>query len=364
MFGTFRMALAIGVVLAHMGIAINGVVNTGVVGVVCFFMVSGYAMSALLSSSFPTLKDAPRFYADRFLRIAPQYYFYLAICAFTVLVVGWKETSAQDGPIDALNITANLTILPLFFAMHNNSIGSLILNLPTWSIALELCFYLLLPWLLTSNRTLYLVAAIGAVEWAIATHGVMPADPYAYRMLPATLVFFLTGVAVQRRDPRLFVGLTLFFAADAASVWLTGNFEGWIIKSLFAGAAVGLVAVPILSLLPRNAIDEKIGAASYGAYLSHWIFVTTPLHLHRGEAWAVSLVVALSIVSGWASYRWIEAPTVRLRKAMRGGHASVSSLAWKSVVTSFHRVRDGTRWPASGRGYALRRRASDRRQDA
>ena len=314
------MMLAVGVMLAHMGVHFSGV-NTGVAAVVCFFMVSGYVMSALISGSFPSLKDAPRFFADRFLRIAPQYYFYLAICAFTVLVVGWKETSSQDGPIDTLNIAANLTVLPLIFFSLNASIGSFILNLPAWSIGLELAFYAILPFVLTDSRILRMTAAGAAVVWALATHGAIDPELHSYRILPGALVFFLAGVAIQRRDAWLFIGLALFFAADAASLWVLGSFEGWLVKSLFAGVALGLVAVPILSLLPRNAIDEKIGAASYGAYLSHWIFVTTPLHLHRGEAWATAAVVLGAVVSGWASYRWVEAPTVRLRKTMRDGSA-------------------------------------------
>ena len=367
MFGTFRMALALGVAWAHMGGHINGV-NTGVTGVVCFFMVSGYAMSALIADSFPRLSDAPRFYVDRFLRLAPQYYFYLAICAFTVLVIGWRETPSQEGAPDAVNVMANVTIIPLTFWMFNKSIGSLILNIPSWSVGLEMCFYLVLPWLLRDRRDIRYAAALGAGVFALATHGAIPhpspfwhgiiADCFSYRLLPGTLVFFLAGVALQRKDWLLFFSLAAFLEADALSLWLAGKISFAVNMHLLAGAAVGFVMVPLLALLPRNAIDEKIGAASYGAYLSHWIF-TSALQHHRGEAWATAVVLLGAIASGWASYRWIEAPTVRLRKAMRA-RAGESSPAWGCPVTSFRRALGGIRCPASWRGHAFRWRASDR----
>jgi peptidoglycan/LPS O-acetylase OafA/YrhL len=247
-------------------------------------MVSGYAMSALIADSFPRLSDARRFYVDRFLRLAPQYYFYLAICAFTVLVIGWRETPSQEGAPNAVNVMANLTIIPLTFWMFDKSIGSLILNIPSWSVGLEMCFYLVLPWLLRDWRDIRYAGAFGAGVFALATHGAIThpspfwhgiiADCFSYRLLPGTLVFFLAGVALQRKDWLLFFTLAAFLEADALSLWLAGKISFAVNMHLLAGAAVGFVMIPLLALLPRNAIDEKIGAASYGAYLSHWIFTS------------------------------------------------------------------------------------------
>lgn len=316
MFGSFRLLLAIGVVLSHMGVSVGGV-NTGIVGVVCFFMVSGFAMSGLVSSSYARMpEDIPGFYLDRFVRLAPQYYFYLAICAFTVLVLGWRETGAQSGGPDATSIMANLTVVPLAFWMFNGSIGTFMLNIPTWSLGTEVCFYIILPFLLFNRVILWGAAAIGAATWAISTHGLIHPDFYAYRLLPGTLVFFLVGVALQRGDWKLYAALVAFFMGSAISlqlghkIWLQFNVQ------LLIGATVGCIAVPILGALGRNRLDDRIGAASYGCFLAHWIFVTA-LKQHYGEPWAVLTAIVGSVLCGWASYKWIEAPTVRFRHEIR-----------------------------------------------
>lgn len=316
MFGTYRLILAAGVVLAHMGVSVWGI-HTGIVGVVCFYMVSGYAMTGLIRSAYPKpTRDAPAFYLDRLIRLGPQYYFYIAICAFTVLVLNWRESPAQDGSPDALNIFANLTIIPLAFWMYSDSIRHLGLNMPTWSLGLEFLFYLLLPWLLWDRRTLWAAAGVAAIVWTLATQGVINPDYYAYRMLPGTLVFFLVGVAVQRRDWWLFGLLATFFLASYGALAAVGKIWLMFNAHLLVGAALGCVTVPLLAMLRRNRFDDLLGGVSYGTYLAHWIFVTVLKH-HYGQAWAVSVAILGSMACGWLTYRFVEVPTIRYRRALR-----------------------------------------------
>ncbi|MGC2781403.1 MAG: acyltransferase [Bradyrhizobium sp.] len=316
MFGTFRLLLAMAVVMAHMGAGLYEI-HVGIVAVVCFYMISGYAMTALIESAYQNVPtDVVKFYADRFMRLAPQYYFYLAVCAFTVLALDWRETIAQVGAPNVVNVFANITIVPLTFFMFDDSIGSLMLNMPTWTIGLEMCFYLILPWLLPSRTALWVATMIGAAVWAISTHGLIHPDFYSYRLLPGTLVFFVVGVAVQRRDWPLFAALVLFFVLDAASLYLVGKLTFVWNASLLIGAALGCVTIPLLARLPRNRLDEQIGAGSYGCYLAHWIFVTA-LTAHRGEPWAIALGTIGSAAAGWATYVIVEAPTVRFRRELR-----------------------------------------------
>lgn len=81
MFGTFRMFLALNVVVGHMGGSYFGIIMPGIAAVVCFFMISGYAMSGLIQGSYPRLpEDVGHFYLDRILRLGPQYYFLSCCC--------------------------------------------------------------------------------------------------------------------------------------------------------------------------------------------------------------------------------------------------------------------------------------------
>lgn len=315
MFGTLRLILAIGVILSHIGVHPFGL-NVGVSSVVGFFMISGYAMSGLISTAFPRLSDVPAFYADRALRLAPQYYLYLLVCIVALMTLDWHAPDFQSGRPDFVNVAANLTVLPLTFWMFSDSIHSLLINTPTWSLGLELCFYVVLPFFLTGRAALWLAALVGAVVWTLATQAVIHPDYYGYRLLPGVLVFFLYGVALQRKDWLLAGALILFFAGSAAVLWIGGKF--WLVfnASMLVGAAFACLALPILALFRRRSADEYLGAISYGAYLAHWPFVMA-LYAYSGQAWAVTMTVASAVLCGWASYHFVEAPTVRYRRARR-----------------------------------------------
>lgn len=322
MFGTFRMFLALNVVVGHMGGSYFGIIMPGIAAVVCFFMISGYAMSGLIQVSYPRLpEDVGHFYLDRILRLGPQYYFYLAVAVFIVFVVGWRSSvCCQSGPVNFVNIFANITVIPLDFWMFSTSIDHFQLNVPAWTIGLELCFYIALPWLLYNRVSVWCSAIIGSIVWGLATHGVIDPDYFAYRLLPGTLVFFLVGVAAQRRDWPLFWCLCLFFLADAWSLSRAGVFGIGFNPHLLAGAAVGCLIVPLLSKLPRNRLDESIGAASYGCYLAHWTLVVA-FENYIGETWAMIGVAALAAACGFASHQLIEKPVVQLRRAIRDRRA-------------------------------------------
>jgi peptidoglycan/LPS O-acetylase OafA/YrhL len=269
LFGTYRLLLAIAVIISHMGILVWGI-QTGVAAVVCFFMVSGYAMTALIDNTYPNMpSQAAAFYGDRFLRLAPQYYFYLALCTFAVLVLGWRLSTMQSGPANLPSFAASLAIVPLVFWMYSDSINTFFLNPPTWSLGLEACFYLLLPWLLRSRATIWAAGLAGGVVWMLAVEGVLDPDFFAYRLLPGTFVFFLIGIAICRGDWWLYGTLIAFFVLNAAvllakdKIWLGYNL------SLLIGSAVGCVAMPLLARLPRNRFDDWLGGASYGTYLVH-----------------------------------------------------------------------------------------------
>lgn len=315
MFGAFRLLLAIGVVYSHIGKSIFGV-NAGVASVICFFMISGYTMTGLVDSVYSKPKDLAAFYADRFVRLAPQYYAYTAICCFTVLVLGWREGTLQSGSPDPVNIFACLTVIPLCFYMYSESIGHLLFNVPTWSLGLEASFYLVLPMMLWKKVTLYCGATLGAIVWTLSTQGVINPDYYSYRLLPGALVFFLVGVAIQRRDWLLYAVLVTYFLGNGVALLAADKVHLMFNLSYIVGAAVGCLATPILALCRRSRIDDLLGSASYGTYLAHWIFVTALQH-HSGQPWAICTAIAGSVLCGCASFMLIEKPTLAYRRALR-----------------------------------------------
>ncbi|MGH6981241.1 MAG: acyltransferase family protein, partial [Stellaceae bacterium] len=294
MFGTLRLLLAIGVVIGHVGpegTLIFGV-GPGIAAVICFYMISGYAMTALCDGAFRG--DALGFYADRFVRLAPQYYFYTIVCAVCIYGAGISLISRP--PLDLTTLISAATVIP--FQLYSGAI----VDAPAWTLAIEAIFYVMLPLLLRSRAGLWLAAGASGAVWLMATHGVIETDRYGYWTFPGVLSFLLVGVALRRRDWRLFGALCAMYAGNAVTLWHGAKLGGYGLNShVLAGAAIGCVVVPLFARLRRRAWDDRLGNLSYGVYLAHWPIVVGWL-AGRGDPWGYALAVAASCAAGAASY--------------------------------------------------------------
>ena len=328
MFGTFRLLLSCAVVVFHMGIDAGGL-YPGVAAVICFLMVSGYAMAGLAQKSFPRLIDAPFFYIDRAMRLMPQYWFYVLLSMATVYGLGWRFPGYQDGPVSLPGILSNLLPPPFGPRLYPVEYGHIMLMPQTWSLGIEILFYLALPLLLTSRWVMAAALIYAAWVFARATHGILNPDLDAYRFMPAPLIWLGAGAALQRRDWALYGAIGLFAAGlfvslvMADKVWLAMN------APLFLGGAIGFVAMPLLARLPRRRWDDRLGNASYGAFLAHYIFVAAFRDHLRDPAHVVIAVIA-ALACGALSYALVEAPVARWRRRLRprktdqGGTRSVA----------------------------------------
>lgn len=82
MLGIFRYVLALGVVAGHLWSA--EFLFAGFYAVFCFYLVSGYLMSLVLNQVYTKYEDAPKYLANRALRIFPPYLATLALTAVAV----------------------------------------------------------------------------------------------------------------------------------------------------------------------------------------------------------------------------------------------------------------------------------------
>src|SRR5438105_15163327 len=102
--GTLRLVLAVLVLLSHADVRVAGY-NPGVVAVVVFYLISGYVMAGLIRSHYAAPGRIVGFYADRALRIYPQYLFYAGAALVWQLATHARPlylTHAPDG-VDLLN---------------------------------------------------------------------------------------------------------------------------------------------------------------------------------------------------------------------------------------------------------------------
>jgi peptidoglycan/LPS O-acetylase OafA/YrhL len=136
-----RGMAALSVVLAHYFGEVNhriGMLDLGWVGVILFFVLSGFLVGGILMDN----RDAPRFfsafYARRAFRIFPIYY--LVVCLALAFSDATRGSPWSDAHFD-----------PLVYAAYAQNIAATLYGpegkvfQPLWTLAVEEQFYLLAP---------------------------------------------------------------------------------------------------------------------------------------------------------------------------------------------------------------------------
>ena len=218
--GAFRLLLALSVVLTHAGGFFGFQLAGGAFAVLIFFMVSGFLMQLVLTTRYDPARDLKLFYGNRLLRIFPLYWTTLASALllsawlsfhgagyFAVITAHLK--SLTPGNVIALvftqigivgsDILLFLEITPHGFGwptgQSNTPAMLMMVNPPAWSLAIELLFYALAPFLARRKArwTVGLFLAGAALRIVlIYTHSLtgLTAD----RFFPTAMPFFLAGM--------------------------------------------------------------------------------------------------------------------------------------------------------------------------
>ena len=319
MLGSFRFALALTVAVYHSGFTPFGW-QIGVSAVVAFYVISGYAISGLVTSKFPSVADIPRFYMERVIRLGPQYYIYLALSALMVLGFG-ITSNFTVGKLTSLVLFAHLTVVPLLLLLTRKFTpdGNFVLNPPAWSLGTEACFYAIFPWLLLSRTAVYTAASFGFIVLHLATAGILDPDRFGYRLIFGVIVFFLAGHFIQTKDWRALGVLCALLIVNFYAVNLRYGFTREYNWDIYRGALLGIVGVLAVIRLPGQRIDAMLGNVSYGLYLAHFPILLLLGHCGIDKAlFGFPMIVAgLATVSGFVTYWFVERPTLDLRRSWR-----------------------------------------------
>jgi peptidoglycan/LPS O-acetylase OafA/YrhL len=326
--GLRALAVAV-VVLYHLSVPGFG---GGFVGVDVFFVISGYLMTAIvLGRLADDTLSIRRFYAERVRRIVPAL---LALC-LVLLVIGWflllpsdyRKLGKQVG--GSLGFVSNILYWREagYFAdvSHRNWL------LHTWSLAVEWQFYLLYPLLLTG---LYRLGGVRALRWglpavaaasfALSTVQSIYASGAAFFLLPSrawqllagALVYLFPSPGLVRRGGITEVaGLALVLSSvallDPGDPW-----PGWRALAASIGTALVIASRRDVSALLDNAPVQWVGRISYSVYLWHWPLVVGLTQMAELSAGVRAfVVVALSLLLGHVSFRFIETPSRRGTKS-------------------------------------------------
>ena len=334
------------VVLYHLGISwIPG----GFLGVDLFFVISGYVITRLILDSInrSSALDLRAFYWARLRRIYPGFLF---MVFSTIIFIGvWAPEAIKRFLTDlpyALTGTMNWSLV----ARHQDyfeTIGRPPLLQHTWSLAVELQFYLIWPIILLtvlkyfgkknvaraalliamiSGAALFIVSLkldasnaqqVSHVYFGTDTHslGLFLGSALAVSWIPQNLSANIEKRAQDVVDGIGVVGLlgligTFLFIDEAnATLYriafpLAGIFGCLVIISLVHPASR---FAPIISSAPF----AWVGQRSYGIYIWHWVIfqVTRPSVDLTGETWALYLArVLLVLALADISLRWVEIP--------------------------------------------------------
>lgn len=301
-------------------------------GVPIFFIISGILVSASLEKA-PSL---PLYFRNRFLRIFPGLWVCVAITAIVTAAFGFS-TASPSGIVWFVAQLAGLIYTPAF--LHQFGVGTYNGNL--WTIPVELQFYVVIPivyWIgsrLKATTAAILIALVAFVALADAVHYIFPnmgyeEEPQAGKLLRYTFVphfyMFLFGVALRRlriyERPwiagRLWIWLPLYVAEQygVSALGIARVPEVLIVSSLMLGVVALSAAYTLPELAERTLRGNDI---SYGVYMYHGLVINVLVQLAwpLGNWWVTPVVILVSVLLGYASWRLVESPALRWGKAPR-----------------------------------------------
>lgn len=320
--------------------------HAGGTGVTLFFIVSAfslyYTMPLRQRDRHPTLS----FYAHRFFRIAPLFYFLIVV---TLLRDYWAFEVVHSAGEVAASVLFVFNLIP---TMQESFVWA------GWTIGVEMVFYAVFPLIYSRVRSVWAsIAFVFAclLGWVVIQlmldYSTMPVawkqsilQWFSFRHFPifamgAVAYFLFTSEGFSRacREGRGDMGAALILGGVLGFVALL---QGWI-PNVFGdiyywqGIIFGLMLLG-LAISPWrlfvNRFTSYLGKVSYSVYLTHTtvIYVMSPAYrwiydrsASLSFAFLASVALTLAVVLPLSSltYRFVELPGMRLAKRM--------SKAWK-----------------------------------
>ena len=336
---------------------IRGVVPLLWTGVDLFFVLSGFLLGGILMRHRESGNYFRTFYLRRVCRILPLYFLWMALF-FAVPILfappnrpGWYSTIFQQNIPHFPNWVYLFFLQNLFMAKTGYAVAHWIG--PTWSLAIEEQFYLVIPfiiWLVPPWRLLAVLLALLVLVPVFRLYLYLyHSGIFAYVLLPCRADSFLLGVlcAYLLRDEQLrarmerhrngvraafvvlaagMAGLTIF--SNRSGTGLLYSFEmatfGFTWIALFYACLILLVATSrtgAIARLTRVPLLRHFGIIAYGMFLINMSINTLVQGLISGKMlpdignWTDVLAASLAFLLTWLlaflSWKFFEKPIVR-----------------------------------------------------
>ncbi|MBV1691721.1 acyltransferase [Novosphingobium sp. G106] len=344
-----RVLLAMAVLLGHTGGFGGYMLTGGPVAVQAFYIISGFYMGLVLNERYDRPALNCTFYLNRAIRIYAIYLFFLALYLAVMAAVQIQTGSSPLAPyltdtvslpeklfMGLLNLTVAGQDLTLHlgvqgghlawtshpFKLDGNDVFHFMLIPMAWSLALEIYFYALAPFIARRPaRQIALLMSASIVARIVAALMGYSGDPYSYRFFPFELAFFLAGVLAYKAwaaRPELWQRPAARLLALAVPVvlaaypWLRGD---WPDAAFFSPARIGTlllvaVALPAIHGWSRHSrLDRTVGELSYPVYLSHFLVtaIIPAAGVFAGRSGLRTLaVIAVTLALSWVVVRFLD----------------------------------------------------------
>lgn len=297
---------------------------SGFFGVDIFFVISGFLMAALY---YRKGEDhlARNFYRRRFHRVLPAYY--LALLA-TAVAGGFLLLPHESAGLTQQIFASALFIPNIFFWSGEAYFSDIELRplLHTWSLGVEIQFYLLVPifyWLISKQRLLFFAVFLGSLAscFIVLQHSAKS----AFFLLPFRLWEFFIGFCaayfltqsgnIRTRIPALgAAAITALLVLSAIKIDIQEHPGFAALAVCLCTAAVLIVGLP--KLVEKSFTGRALALAgnySYSLYLVHFpIIIFMYYQPFQGERHATTIdgrliaTLALIAASAYISYHWFE----------------------------------------------------------
>jgi peptidoglycan/LPS O-acetylase OafA/YrhL len=290
MFGTFRLFLAIAVIVTHIG-HVEIVAGQAVYG---FFMLSGFLMTAVLQSKYHfSPRGLSAFAISRFVRLFPTYWVSVGLAAISIFTFSSSVEPSSVNQAFNFPVTFREWFSNLFLLSHTDfGIGRIVNSLSpsAWAVDVEILMYVCsCIFLARSERvartTVIVLLAIYPITWLTSKAviamglGLTLANELLYSFLPSALLPYA-------------IGSWLWFRREHIKPWLSGlpalfiAFSGLMVCafviSRFAVTLGYILSIPCLAVIlmvfaskQRTgafvSLDELFGRMSYPVYLLQWV---------------------------------------------------------------------------------------------
>lgn len=283
--GLLRLILALSVIAGHSGSTVFGFTGIGAnYAVFFFFIISGFYMAMVLSGKY---RDTPvtSFYKSRALRLFPTYYIGAAIS----LAVSYEAIASFFGTLTLSSqiffLFQNIAIFgqDISYAICSKTIAggcadalNMTVNPPSWSLAVELSFYLVAPFVVKNAKSTLAFVLFGCAYLLSLNAIRFPIDealifssvstgPFNYYFYPTSCLFFGAGALAYHLSksvslPNYYIGVAALFVTSMTQTLM----PFWHVFFI-------ALAIPTLfKYTASNKIDRIIGELSYPAYILHF----------------------------------------------------------------------------------------------